>query len=129
MDSLSEYPVYAVLPCLDYQRARTWYEDKLGMKPETEESGGGWYRCGGDTWVILTSTPNAGTAQNTAVGFTVSAIEGVMAELRARGVSFLDYDMGDMGKTVDGLLSVGAYKVAWFKDSEGNIVELSQVSA
>jgi hypothetical protein len=32
-----------------------------------------------------------------------------------------------MGKTENGLMTMGNVKAAWFKDSEGNSVELSQV--
>jgi catechol-2,3-dioxygenase len=127
VESLTEFPVYAVLPCSDHERARTWYQEKLGMAPETEEMGNAWYRCAGGTWVILTTSQYAGTAQNTAAGFTVQGIESLMNTLRSRGVEFLEYDMGEMGKTQDGLMTFGEYKVAWFKDSEGNIIELSQV--
>lgn len=127
MASLTDFPVYAVLPCADFARARAWYEEKLGVTPTIEEGGSGWYRSGGDTWFILTPSQYAGTAQNTAAGFTVTGIESVMSDLRARGVEFLEYDMGEMGKTQDGLMTFGDYKVAWLKDSEGNILELSQV--
>ena len=126
MDGLGAAPVYAVLPSSDYARARAWYEEKLGMTPSMEEMGNGWYNCAAGTWFILTSSPYAGTAQNTAAGFTVTGIESLMDDLRARGVEFLDYDMGEMGKTENGLMTFGDYKVAWFKDSEGNIIELSQ---
>jgi catechol 2,3-dioxygenase-like lactoylglutathione lyase family enzyme len=129
MASLSEFPVYAVLPCSDYARARAWYEEKLGMKPSTEAMGSGWYKCADGTWFILTPSQFAGTAQNTAAGFTVKGIESVMDALRKRGVEFLEYDMGEMGKTQDGLMAFGEYKVAWLKDSEGNILELSQVAS
>jgi len=57
----------------------------------------------------------------------VTSIESVMDDLRAQGVEFLEYDFGEMGKTQDGLMVMGGYKAAWFKDSEGNILELSQV--
>jgi hypothetical protein len=129
VESLTEFPVYAVLPCMDNERARTWYQEKLGMTPETEEMGNAWYMCARGTWLILTTSQYAGTAQNTAAGFTVQGIESVMETLRARGVEFLEYDMGEMGKTQGGLMTFGEYKVAWFKDSEGNIIELSQVPA
>ena len=127
MASLSEFPVYAVLPCSDYARARSWYEEKLGLMPTEEMPGNGWYHCAGGTWFILTTSQYAGTAQNTAAGFTVTSIESVMDDLRASGVEFLEYDFGEMGKTQDGLMVMGGYKAAWFKDSEGNILELSQV--
>jgi catechol 2,3-dioxygenase-like lactoylglutathione lyase family enzyme len=127
MESLSEFPVYAVLPAADFERAKTWYRDKLGLTPSQEEGPNGWYRCAEGTWFILTASQYAGTAQNTAAGFTVKGIEAAMDALRARGVEFLDYDFGEMGKTEQGLMSMGGYKAAWLKDSEGNIVELSEV--
>jgi catechol 2,3-dioxygenase-like lactoylglutathione lyase family enzyme len=129
MRSLGDFPIYAVLPVSDFERASTWYREKLGLTPadqDPEHPGHGWYRCGDGTWFILTTSEYAGTAQNTAAGFTVKDIESVMDGLRSRGVAFLEYDMGEMGKTVNGLMTVGGYKAAWFKDSEGNIIELSE---
>lgn len=127
MGSLGEFPVYAVLPASDFARAKKWYQEKLGLTPSEDVPGNAWYRCNGGTWFILTQTPNAGTAQNTAAGFTVKQIESVMDDLRSRGVVFEEYDFGEMGKAENGLMTMGMYKAAWFKDSENNIVELSQV--
>jgi catechol-2,3-dioxygenase len=127
MGSLGEFPVYAVLPASDFPRATAWYQEKLQLTPEQEMPGNAWFRCAGGTWFILTQTPNAGTAKNTAAGFTVKGIEAVMEDLRSRGVEFEDYDFGDMGRTENGLLTMGPTKAAWFKDSEGNIIELSAV--
>jgi hypothetical protein len=46
--------------------------------------------------------------------------------LRGRGVSFEDDDFDEM-KTENGVLNMpGGYKAAWFKDSEGNTLELSE---
>ena len=39
---------------------------------------------------------------------------------------FEDYDFGEL-KTVDGLADFGPAKAAWFKDSEGNTYELSEI--
>ena len=33
MDSIGEFPVYAVLPASDFSRARSRYEEKLGLTP------------------------------------------------------------------------------------------------
>jgi catechol 2,3-dioxygenase-like lactoylglutathione lyase family enzyme len=124
---LNRFPLIARLAASDIGRAKAWYAEKLGLVPEVEEMGGQVlnYRTG-DTWFALYQTPFAGTAQNTVAGWTVKGIEAVMAELRGRGVVFNDYDFGEI-KTVDGLMSMGGYKAAWFTDSEGNIIELSQV--
>jgi catechol 2,3-dioxygenase-like lactoylglutathione lyase family enzyme len=127
MESLSEFPVYAVLPAADFERAKAWYRDKLGLTPSHEEGPNAWFRSADGTWFILTSSQYAGTAQNTAAGFTVKGIESVLDDLRSRGVEFLEYDFGEMGKTENGLMTMGPYKAAWFKDSEGNVLELSEV--
>ena len=123
---LSTFPIHATAAAIDLARAKTWYEDKLGLRPEAEDVGGVWYRFGGDAWLYLYQTPSAGTAKNTVAGWTVTGIEAVMAELRGRGVVFEEYDFGE-AKTVDGLMDVGFARAAWFKDSEGNTFELSEV--
>lgn len=124
---LSDFPLMARLAASDIGRARVWYKDKLGLEPDVEEMGGTVlnYQTGG-TWFALYQSGFAGTAQNTVAGWTVKEIESLMAELRGRGVVFNEYDFGEI-KTVDGLMSMGGYKAAWFTDSEGNIIELSQV--
>ena len=45
-----------------------------------------------------------------------------MRDLKARGVSFEQYDMPGVERN-DGVASIpGMGKAAWFKDSEGNIL-------
>ena len=124
---IKQFPISVRAAALDLDRARQWYEDKLGLTPDTSDQGGHWYRFGGDTWLYLYGTPSAGTAQNTIAGWAVKDIEAVMADLRGRGVTFEDYDFGE-AKTVDGLIDFGGAKAAWFKDSEGNTFELTEVA-
>ena len=125
---LAGFPMSARLAASDIARARTWYAEKLGLAPDKEEMGGTtlWYRCA-STWFVLYQTGSAGTARNTVGGWEVADIRAVMAELRGRGVTFEEYDFGEM-KTVDGLLTVGDYHAAWFTDSEGNILKLTQAA-
>ena len=126
MTPLNEFPVSARAAVADLGRARRWYEEKLGLVPQREDPGGVWYRCAGETWLYLYSTPAAGTAQNTIAGWEVKDIESVMIDLRERGVVFEEYDLGEV-RMIDGLADFGMAKAAWFKDSEGNIYELSEV--
>jgi catechol 2,3-dioxygenase-like lactoylglutathione lyase family enzyme len=124
---LERFPIHATAAAVDLARARAWYEEKLGLIAEREDPGGLWFRFAGDTWLYLYGTPSAGTARNTIAGWTVTGIESVMAELRGRGVTFEEYDFGEV-RTVDGLVDFGMAKAAWFKDSEGNTFELSEVT-
>ena len=48
-----------------------------------------------------------------------------MAELKARGVEFEDYDMPGR-KSPSGAITAGGAKAAWFKDTEGNILAIIQ---
>jgi len=128
MSVLERFPVHATGAASDIGRAKKWFAEKLGIAPKNEDPGGGlWFEFGDGTWLSIYPTGSAGTAQNTIAGWTVTGIESVMADLRGRGVVFEDYDFPGL-KTVNGLASMGPAKAAWFKDSEGNTYELSEVT-
>jgi catechol 2,3-dioxygenase-like lactoylglutathione lyase family enzyme len=127
MESLNEFPVYAVLAASDIGRARAWYQEKLGMTPTQEPAGGLWYECGGGTWLLVYPTEEAGTARNTQAHFQVTGIEKVMEVLRGRGVEFERYDAFKDYQSENGMIEMGGYKVVFVKDSEGNTIEIAQV--
>jgi predicted enzyme related to lactoylglutathione lyase len=61
------------------------------------------------------------------LGFTVDDLTTEMADLKKRGVVFEEYDLPGL-KTVDGVVDMGDLgKAAWFKDTEGNILSLTQM--
>ncbi|MES2209720.1 MAG: VOC family protein [Chloroflexota bacterium] len=125
---LAGFPIHATVAASDIARARAWYESRLGMVPEIEDPNGGlWYRFGENTWLNVYRTEMAGTARNTQAGWTVRDIAAVMADLGGRGVVFEEFDLGNGMETVDGLLTAGPYRACWFRDSEGNTFEVSQV--
>jgi catechol 2,3-dioxygenase-like lactoylglutathione lyase family enzyme len=129
MEPLGRFPVYPVLAASDLDRAKAWYQEKLGMSPGKEDPSGLWYECAGGTWMLVYPTESAGTAQNTQAHFAVTDIESLMDELRGRGVTFEEYDFPpftDMHKG-GGLYQMGEYRGGWFKDSEGNTIEIAQV--
>ena len=122
-------PLTAALPASDLERAKTWYSEKLGLEPVEEDGyGGAHYEAGGTHFIVFLS-PFAGTNQATAAGFNVENFDEVIDHLRSKGVTFEDVDFGDLGKTVDGVISTpdGENKAAWFKDSEGNILSVSNM--
>lgn len=123
---LQKSPMYAYLPAKDVARARQFYEGRLGFVPKVmEEAGGVVYACAGDTACFLYPTPNAGTSQASQAFWEVEDIEREVAELKARGVVFEDYDM-EGEKSPSGVVTAGGAKAAWFKDSEGNILAVVQ---
>ena len=58
----------------------------------------------------------------------LTGIRDEVARLRGHGVDFLEYDFGDEGKTVGGILSDAEGDVnAWFADGDGNIFAIAEV--
>jgi predicted enzyme related to lactoylglutathione lyase len=122
---LQKSPMYAYIPVHDVGRARQFYEQKLGFKPKREEAGGVVYEFGERTACFMYPTPNAGTSKASQAFWQVDNIEREVADLKARGVKFEEYDMPEM-KMENGIATAGGAKAAWFKDSEGNILALVQ---
>ncbi|HEY2863395.1 MAG TPA: VOC family protein [Casimicrobiaceae bacterium] len=122
---LQSSPLYAYIPAKDVARARKFYEGKLGFKPKQETAGGVVYEFGDKTGCFLYPTPNAGTSRASQAFWHVDDVEREVAELKARGVAFENYDMPGE-KSPSGVITAGGAKAAWFKDTEGNILAIVQ---
>ena len=123
---LQKAPMYAYIPARDMNRARKFYEEKVGLKPKQEVAGGVVYEFGKNTACFLYATPNAGTSKASQAFWAVEDVEREVAELKARGVQFERYD--DLpGKHEDEIVTEGGAKAAWFKDTEGNIMAVIQM--
>ncbi|MDQ3986687.1 MAG: VOC family protein [Actinomycetota bacterium] len=112
------------LPAKDIERAKSWYADKLGLKPNEESVEGLTYEIG-ESKFLLYPSQFAGTNQATAATFFVDDAEAVMEELRANGVTFEEYDLPGV-KTEGGMMTSETAKGGWFKDTEDNILALLQ---
>ena len=77
--SLTDAPLFANLPAHDIERAKRWYEEKLGLTPIMDLGPAGQlYRTGGSLW-LLYQTPSAGTGKHTLGSWVVPDIEAVDA--------------------------------------------------
>ena len=124
MSRLSEAEVYAALPAQDMERAKSFYADKLGLKPFEESPAGTRYRgAKGEFGVFPSSGAPSGT--HTQMGWVVDDLDAAVQELRSNGVVFEEYDMPGF-KTVDGIADIEGDRGAWFKDSEGNLLVLGE---
>lgn len=117
---------HTTLPASDLGRAKRFYKEKLGMTPATESPGALFYVTGGGTRFTLYPTPNQTRGGHTQMGFSVKDIEKSVAELRAAGVVFEEYDFPGL-KTEGSIAQTGDVRAAWFKDSEGNLIGLVQI--
>jgi predicted enzyme related to lactoylglutathione lyase len=121
---LKDSPIQAYIPASNIMRARKFYEEVIGLQPKAEYAGGVVYECGGAS-VFMYPTPNAGTSKASQAFWQVKDVEAEVAELKARGVKFEEYDM-PVGVMKTGIATAGGAKTAWFKDTEGNILAVSQ---
>jgi catechol 2,3-dioxygenase-like lactoylglutathione lyase family enzyme len=120
---LGNYEIRTSVAVASMPRARRFYEDQLGLSGvEYRDDSSYVYACGGGTALhVYTSAQHAGTRSATAATWLVDDVEQMVDELRSKGVTFEQYDE-PLPKTDDkGIFTAGEFKVAWFKDPDGNI--------
>ncbi len=122
---LENAQIVPYIPVADVARARKFYEEKVGLKPKEEYAGGVIYECGNGSWVFMYPSGGAGTSKASTAFWEVEDVAAEVAELKARGVVFEEYSAPAI-KTVNSIATSGGAKTAWFKDSEGNILAVSQ---
>jgi predicted enzyme related to lactoylglutathione lyase len=122
---LKNASIVPYIPVSDLARARKFYEEKVGLTPKEKYAGGVIYECGNGSWVFMYPSGGAGTSKASTAFWAVDDVVAEVAELKARGVVFEEYDMPGI-KTVNSIATAGGAKTAWFKDSEGNILAVSQ---
>lgn len=113
----------------DLERAKDFYENKLGLKPDPSMSdeNGVLYQAGKGTNFYVYKKTNPPVADHTLASFRVDDIEKEVTELSQKGVVFEHYDMPNGIKTNEkGIATMGTSKSAWFKDPDGNILALLQ---
>jgi predicted enzyme related to lactoylglutathione lyase len=127
---LTNSPIRPTIPVVDLDRAKRFYETSLGLMPvpanNDNTSGIAIFECGNGTRMELYQR-GPSKADHTVATFEVSDIEEKVNALRGKGVNFEEYDMPGI-KTQNGIATQGSVKAAWFKDSEGNILCIHQIT-
>lgn len=126
---LSTAKVEPTLPATDLDRAKDFYQNKLGLQlvEDNGEAGALTFAAGSGTSLVVYKRGDSPKAENTAAHFRVADIEAEVKDLKSRGIVFEEYDYPSL-KTVDSIATMGGVKGAWFKDSEGNILGMTQAS-
>jgi len=126
---LADAPVAAILVAADIERAKKFYVEKLGLRP-VEMPGvpedAALFGCGEGTMLYLYEREGGAKADHTVASWRVDDVEKAVAELRERGVVFEQYEMPGLKTDERGIAVSGSIKSAWFKDTEGNILAISE---
>ena len=113
----------ATVAVKDLDEARGFYEGQLGLQPFFSDSEAVGYRTGGSALLVYRSE-YAGSNQATAVTWIVGEqVEAIMDDLKSKGVTFEHYDLPETTREGDVHL-MGEFKAVWFKDPDGNILNL-----
>ena len=122
---LGQGTVFATIAVKDINNAKEFYGKTLGLTQGDENPGGVTYQSGTGRLFVY-QAPTAGTNQATCASWEVEDIDGAVAELKGKGITFEHYDFP--GGTLEGDIHVmGGMKAAWFKDPDGNILNVSSV--
>jgi catechol 2,3-dioxygenase-like lactoylglutathione lyase family enzyme len=123
----------ARLPCQDLERARRWYSEKLGLEPTAERPGAYLYEMAAGGEFALFQSAGAASGAHTQMGWSVEDLDAVVADLRARGVEFEQYEIPGVDVTDGIALIPGNYphkgsseRAVWFHDCEGNLLGIGQ---
>lgn len=121
---LRDKDAVANLAVKDLKVARKFYEGTLEFEPVGSEGDELVVYRSGKSRLNVYRSKEAGTNKATAVTWKVGDdVNAVVQALKAKGVTFEHYDMP--GLTLEGDVHVGyGMKVAWFKDPDGNILNI-----
>ncbi len=123
---LSNVALHPTIPAVDIKRAREFYEKKLGLKVlKTDPSPGITFEAGEGTTLYVFQR-EVTKADHTVVSFTVEDVEAQVSEIKGKGIVFEDVEIPGM-ETVNGITTMGDIKAAWFKDTEGNILAVTNM--
>src|SRR3954470_10234823 len=118
---LGDNQAVATVSVRDLNAAKKFYADVLGLKQiDAEGQEAVVYETGSGRLIVYRSQ-FAGTNKATGVTWNVGkGIDGLVRDLKGRGVAFEHYDMPGM-KLEGDIHSAGGTRAAWFKDPDGNI--------
>jgi catechol 2,3-dioxygenase-like lactoylglutathione lyase family enzyme len=115
--------IVAFVPTKDTTKARAFYEGVLGLRFVKDDG----FAMVLDANGIMVRVAKAEftPAPFTILGWQVTAIEKIVTELQAKGVSFERFGFFEQDALGIWTAPTGD-KVAWFKDPDGNMLSVSQ---
>ncbi len=122
---LADKKIIAFLPTFDFDRARAFYEGVLGLRFVHNDGFAMVLDANGTMVRVSKVGADFKPAMFTILGWQVTGIESVVAEMTARGVTFERFSFFEQDNLGIWTAPSGD-KVAWFKDPDGNTLSVSQ---
>jgi len=125
--AVKDYPVHATLPANDLRRAQTFYSDVLGLTAYPDGPVRTFFVLPDGSRVAIYQTAKTSRGGHSQMAFRVKDVEAEVAELKSRGVAFEEYDSPVVKTDQDNITTVSGARVAWFRDTEQNMIGLMQL--
>jgi len=115
----------AIVICTrDRARATAFYRDVLGLSLAYEDHLAAVFALG-DATLRVSSVPDFQRHEHTILGFCVSDVAATVKALQEKGVAFQRYEHIRQDESGICTLPGGLGRVAWFKDTEGNVLSVT----
>jgi len=124
---LATASLIAFIPTRDAARARSFYQDTLGLRFVSQDNFALVFDANG-TMLRIVCAGDFTPFQFTILGWQVPDIDTAVADLTARGVQFLRYDFLEQSPNGVWTAPGSGARVAWFHDPDGNTLSISQHS-
>lgn len=126
---LDRFPVTAVLPARDVDRARTFYRDVLGLQLVSDPEDDLVVLRAGDGTTIVVAEVDRDPAPHPVLSFAVQGIDALVPALKERGATFVPLSAAGhyaQGPGTPDVANLGIVRAAFLRDSEGNVISLNQ---
>ena len=125
---LADSPIVPMLPVVNLERARRFYEGKLGLPLIDDLSADDAlvFQCGAGTRLAMYQRAAPTRTDHTAAIWVVADVEDTVRQFIASGILFEPYDMPGLKTNELGIADIGIERTAWFKDPDGNILGIVQ---
>ena len=121
---LAKNKIIGFVPIKDAKRAKTFYEEVLGLKFVSDDGFALVFDANGNM-LRLVKVKDWEPPQFTILGWEVTDIEDMVKALQKNGVEFQKYPW--MPQDQHAIWNApGDARIAWFKDPDGNVLSISQ---
>ena len=121
---LSDKKLKAFIPTINSEKAKKFYMDILGLTLLSEDNYALEFNANG-TLLRITTVEKLNPHPFTVLGWNVDNIVFLIESLVSKGVVFERYNFFEQDKLGIWTSPSGA-KVAWFKDTDGNLLSLTE---
>jgi len=123
---LKDMKAFSSFSANDLQKAKKFYGEVLGLETSDNAMGILELHISGSNPVMVYPKPNHEPASFTVLNFPVKNIDEAVDGLIKKGVTFEQYDFGQMKTDEKGIMRGDSRgpNIAWFKDPAGNILSV-----